>query len=348
MAANKNQHYVPQVYLRPFSEDNNNKSISLFLINHQKVIKNAPIKNQCSSDYFYGEDLILENQFSQFEGKHKTLLDKITADNYILSKKDSDHLKKTWAVQYLRTEGAAKHLSVLSQNLSVIAESSELELSLKEAVIQSLLSLQDTLSSIDDLDVSLIKNSTKTPFITSDNPAILTNQWHLTSLGTTQGFGMQSAGIILLLPLTPNIMCVIHDKDLYSLNTKNGWVNKITTGDVEALNQHQILNCNNTVFFKDIFDITSNNLQSYMKNRILNRYSLNVFYEDPDQYGRFTSNKPTKTVNEMVQIQANYYQPTMWPSFLIRKSKKTFYDNGSGAGYIRKNFIDDTFQKRHN
>lgn len=347
MSANKNQHYVPQVYLRAFSEDNNGKSISIFLIEAEKEIQGAPIKSQCSSDYFYGEDLVLEKQFSQFEGEYRTLLNKIVEDGYNLSRTDSDHLKNIWAVQYLRTEGAAKHLSILSKDLSIIAKNPSLNLSLKESVIHSLLSLKDTLYSIDDLEVALIKNSTNIPFITSDNPAILTNRWHLASLGRFQGFGMQSAGIILLLPLTPCIMCVIYDKDFYSLSTKNGWVKQITTGDVEALNQHQILNCNYTIFFKGILNITSENLTNYKKNRIQNRHSLNIFYEDPNHSGRFTLNKPNQMVSEMVHIEGIYCKPTTWPSFLVQKSKATFYDNGSGAGYIRQKFIDNTFQKRH-
>lgn len=64
MSANKNQHYVPQVYLRAFSEDNNGKSISVFLIEAEKEIQRAPIKSQCSSDYFYGEDLVLEKNLA--------------------------------------------------------------------------------------------------------------------------------------------------------------------------------------------------------------------------------------------------------------------------------------------
>jgi hypothetical protein len=54
MAGNKNQHFVPKFYLRHFSADK--KSIHLLNLKSEKPIFGAPLKNQCSRDYFYGED----------------------------------------------------------------------------------------------------------------------------------------------------------------------------------------------------------------------------------------------------------------------------------------------------
>lgn len=71
MASNKNQHFVPRCYLRPFTINCNNKAINLFNIDKQKFIKNAPVKHQCSRDYFYGEDLIIEKALQPIEGVSK-------------------------------------------------------------------------------------------------------------------------------------------------------------------------------------------------------------------------------------------------------------------------------------
>lgn len=60
MASNKNQHFVPRCYLRPFTLDGNGLSINIFNIDRSRAIKNAPVKNQCSGDYFYGKDQKLE------------------------------------------------------------------------------------------------------------------------------------------------------------------------------------------------------------------------------------------------------------------------------------------------
>jgi len=54
MATNKNQHFVPRCYLRPFTLDSANVAINLFNIDRMKFVERAPVKHQCSRDYFYG------------------------------------------------------------------------------------------------------------------------------------------------------------------------------------------------------------------------------------------------------------------------------------------------------
>src|SRR5439155_750653 len=60
MATNKNQHFVPRCYLRPFTLDSGGLAITLLNIDRMKFVEGAPVKHQCSGDYFYGEDLALE------------------------------------------------------------------------------------------------------------------------------------------------------------------------------------------------------------------------------------------------------------------------------------------------
>lgn len=60
MATNKNQHYVPQCHLRPFTFDSEGAAISVFNLDLKKLIFNTPVKNQCPEDYFYGQDEELE------------------------------------------------------------------------------------------------------------------------------------------------------------------------------------------------------------------------------------------------------------------------------------------------
>src|SRR3546814_20350580 len=70
MAFNKNQHFVPKVHLRPFSLDGENLAISLINLRQMKPIPNAPVKNQCSSDYFYGRDPKLESAINFVENNY--------------------------------------------------------------------------------------------------------------------------------------------------------------------------------------------------------------------------------------------------------------------------------------
>ena len=48
----KNQHYVPQSYLRCFSADNS--SIGTFCIKDGRCFENATIKGQAKKEWFYG------------------------------------------------------------------------------------------------------------------------------------------------------------------------------------------------------------------------------------------------------------------------------------------------------
>ena len=57
MASNKNQHFVPRCYLREFTHKSENKAITVYNIDRKKCIPKAPVKNQCSKDYFYGKTI---------------------------------------------------------------------------------------------------------------------------------------------------------------------------------------------------------------------------------------------------------------------------------------------------
>ncbi|WP_107355944.1 DUF4238 domain-containing protein [Rhodopseudomonas palustris] len=56
MPDNKNQHYVPRCLLKPFTLNGDGRSINVFNMARERSIANAPVKSQCSRDYFYGRD----------------------------------------------------------------------------------------------------------------------------------------------------------------------------------------------------------------------------------------------------------------------------------------------------
>ncbi len=70
MAFNKNQHFVPRCYLKPFTEDGEDKAISLFNLDRAQAIHGAPIKGQCSGDYFYGDDGAFEPLMQAYERRY--------------------------------------------------------------------------------------------------------------------------------------------------------------------------------------------------------------------------------------------------------------------------------------
>ena len=85
MPEQKNQHYVPEFYLKNFSKDN--KNLNIYVIKDKKFIS-GPIKHQCSKSYFYSKDTIFETLLSQLESREASAINKLirektlTALNY--------------------------------------------------------------------------------------------------------------------------------------------------------------------------------------------------------------------------------------------------------------------------
>jgi hypothetical protein len=92
MATNKNQHFVPRCYLRPFTIDFANTAINLFNIDRLKFIERVPVKHQCSGDYFYGEDLALEEAIQFTESTYGAALRDIFKPGHRLTDSHRDLL----------------------------------------------------------------------------------------------------------------------------------------------------------------------------------------------------------------------------------------------------------------
>jgi len=226
MASNKNQHYVPRCYLKPFTYRGENASINIFNIDRYKFIKGAPVKNQCSGDYFYGKDDQLETAIQAVEQGYGQVLKLILNANSAISEGCLDVLKIFWVFQYMRTEGASRRFAQMSDDaLSVIPADYNYSFDLKEAVQAAMHAVAGCMHVMSDLKVCLLRNATEIPYITSDDPAVLTNRWQLEDRRTRgRALGLKQAGAIFLLPLSPKIMCIGYDPSIYNIANKGGWL----------------------------------------------------------------------------------------------------------------------------
>jgi hypothetical protein len=64
----KNNHYVPQSYLRRFRSVSD-RQVGLFNLKSEHHVETAPIKSQCSKDYFYTKNPLFEDEFSKLEAR---------------------------------------------------------------------------------------------------------------------------------------------------------------------------------------------------------------------------------------------------------------------------------------
>ena len=116
-------------------------------------------------------------------------------------------------------------------------------LEIKNAVLQAMVTYGQNIHTMDDIAVCLVRNTSDISFITSDDPAILTNRWYL-EMPSSKGpsFGLDQSGNIMILPLTPKILFLGYDSHLYTVRSKKGWAEINSASDADAYNEQQILN----------------------------------------------------------------------------------------------------------
>lgn len=180
VATNKNQHFVPRCYLKAFTVDGQNTAINLLNLDRQRAVMAAPVKNQCSGNYFYGQDDRLETAIRSVEGGYAAAVARIHSPKYELTDGDRDVLRTFMLFQHMRTEAASRRsVEIFSAFETSIGTSIPgLKPSVKEAVQIAMRAFADEMHLFDDLKVCLVRNKTKTPFVTSDDPAVVANRWH--------------------------------------------------------------------------------------------------------------------------------------------------------------------------
>ena len=345
MATNKNQHFVPRCYLRPFTVDQKNAAINLYNVDRRKFIDGASVRHQCSRDYFYGMDPKLERALQASEREYSSTVRRILGDGYQLTTEDQLRLLRFWLLQYARTEAASKRAVEMYESIqgTIGSEACDFRIGIREAVQQAMNRYVQTMHAVDDLQVCLFRNRSGVPFVTSDDPAVLTNRWYLTD-GRASGrsFGLGSSGLLVLLPITPTVLCMGYDGDVYRVKHKNGWVELRKTPNVMALNEHQLLNCRANIFVHERVHAESvdNHFAAVAPNRSSARHKITYLVMDRREEGRTRyrvvdremAGEHQEALLHMVTVHA---KPSDWPSQLRWLPGGAVYTNGSGAGYQR-------------
>jgi hypothetical protein len=346
MATNKNQHFVPRCYLRPFTTKGAGKSINVFNIDRRRLIPLAPVRSQCSRDYFYGKDPELEAAIQFLEQSYAKVLRGIESASYVLTDEDSDLLRKFWLFQYLRTEAASiRSVQVLNAATEAMGlSSSEYKAEMKQAVQSAMRTFVEKMHIMDDMSTCLVLNKTGVPFATSDDPAILTNRLHLeyqAHFGKT--FGLRQSGSIMILPLTPSVLFLGYDRDVYAVRDKKSWVTIRAESDALAYNEHQLLNCRANIYFREECNDTSIPIQfeRAVESRPGDRYRIHtmVFDRSEGDHRFYKVAKPAQARSQgemMVHMEAVNPVVGSWPIHLGVKVRCNIYSDGSGAGFLRR------------
>jgi hypothetical protein len=161
------------------------------------------------------------------------------------------------------------------------------------------------------------------------------------------GFGLGSAGILLILPLTPYIVGVCYDGDVCSIENKGGWASIVRIDDVCAINEHQFLKCGNNIYFSEWDDLkqiktefaiaTPRRLPAWQE---VTTASLVSEDELGERYKVIPRSELVMPGKYFINMKAVYPRPQRWPSIVRYRLKPTIFSNGSATGFLRRSGIE--------
>lgn len=352
LATNKNQHFVPRCYLRPFTIDGANSAINLFNVDREIFVKGAAVKHQCSKNYFYGEDPSLEHVLQMTEGVYASVLRALQVPGYVLTEDHRLTLLRFWLLQHMRTEAASRRAVENSHAVQEVLEAGhdmpdsafDYSFGIRDAVLVAMRAFADNIEMVDDLKVCLVRNRSAVPFFTSDDPAVMTNRWHLSGRGSRGcAFGMGSAGTLAILPLTPELLCLGYDGGVYSVAHRAHWIDIRDDDDARAFNVHQVMNCYANLYVREVGheQIVRDAHTEAAGLRRGGKFQINYAVlehgdADSKRYVVVDPQEAGEHTEAIIHLEEIHIDPRIWPRVVRRRNRGNVYTDGSGQGYIRR------------
>lgn len=307
MPENKNQHYVPQFYLKNFSE--NRKQIGLYNIPSNWFVTNANIKDESSEDYFFGKDSDYDKALKLTEDTVAPIFENIIKFRKLPARLSKEHnillafvllLKnRTKSAQQDIIEGFTKFREQVISGGVTERVDELLSVPTKKEAIE--LSIQATLQLLPfgiDLVYKLLLNNSSLDFITSDNPVIYYNQFLETRNPVFSNTGLVSKGLEIFIPISPKHCLVFFDERVYGLGSKNEIMIKVDNAtDIEQINQLQYISANRNIYFNQTFN---------------KDYLVKIFISKVETYRRSSKicieekpviNKPNSTIVQVSRVE---------------------------------------------
>lgn len=345
MPHNKNQHFVPRCLLRPFTLGGNGTAINVFNISRERPIWNAPVKSQCSRDYFYGHDGATESILASLEGEFAAILRRLQ-EHEMPNDDEKNRLLLFALVQSRRTAATIDEMKLQQEDFKdkIFAgrqeQRHELDLSHDEIVAMSMRMSVDMLKYASDLKISILLNRTSTDFVISDNPSVLTNRLHL-QRWNNRNFGLSNSGAIFSLPLSPYLSFIAYDRAAYTIGNSSNFVEIKKDADVSALNELQVLSANENIYFsqRSASEAISELLRASHEERqkpTFRNTMLILHSENSDSKTYRVARHNEQEAANLTHTERLSRKPQRWPSQLSFRSKIKTFSNGSSVGHVRK------------
>jgi hypothetical protein len=350
MPANKNQHFVPRCLLKPFTLHGAGLAINLFNIPRATSVQNAPVKSQCARNYLYGKDNRTESLLARLEGQYARVVSHLGEEGNV-TEADEEWLRLFVAIQQRRTASAIEDMRNLMGAIAdkVFARTPENRPDDNhtdaEMMDMSLALALEFVKMQSDLKLVPLVNQTKTDFVVSDHPAVLTNRFHFQRLNQDT-FGVANSGAIISLPLNPRLSLIAYDPQVYTIPNATGrrFVDLTRDEDVLALNQLQYVSADKNIYFRSWSDAEriGSEVAALAEIRAASGVGANLLVRDyaapgpGEVYRRGSEDEETTAKEAIVTTSRKQPKPPHWPSVMkIRSKPITFFDR-SAVGHVRK------------
>jgi len=255
----KNQHYVPQFYLRNFSNHPQLKTIYLYRHNQKNSI-NPSIKSTCCMDYTYGEDSLLEWAFSTSERDASKIIKKIMANPKSHGMAGQEYFTLLEFIVYLH----ARSIRLIEEHRMLMRSFGEeivkpfgitdwrLKFPTEDfPYVMQLDFFKDNIWSYLRLQPVILINKTPLDFVTSDCPVCMYNAAFIKEAFIEYGhsYGAMTSGIQIYLPLSNTLAIMLFDPEYYDLISKEIAYHELSEYQVKELNKIAIYNSRHCVIY---------------------------------------------------------------------------------------------------
>ena len=297
----KQQHYIPESYLKAWSKDKDDKRIMIYNPLTDKVYCGSP-KYQARKKWFYGKGDYhdVEEKLSKTESYVMPELKKVIQKGILpdpLTEKFKV-LKTYMMMQLLRTRAGIRQVDNLIQEDKSEILACNPELKNEREIVEKLLCNAfdinspgfDKFNDISNLELKLVVNKGEgLDFVTSDSPVIPSNKLFFflylflkfdqernkkREEFSSELFPYDMCGFLMLFPISPKHLLLLYDSETYQLrgeSSQRSSVNIYRKSDIRSMNakQMEIIICrgNGNIYCRKERDV--NGLKKFTENNTM-------------------------------------------------------------------------------
>lgn len=257
MVVYKNQHFVPEFFLKYFSTDGD--YVWTFNLDGEHEFEES-VSNVCSRNYFYTREYNeeVEQTNSKIEGRQSKALTALHDEKrYDVLEKEHQfwvrqfvtfQLERTRSMKERHSDNIREFVDRLDDWGLVDPDEEEVEEAIGSSAQDTLLGLMDESWEMEaylrDLEAVVLMNESDSEFVTSDDPVFLHNSYS-NAMGST---GFRRVGLEIYLPISRQLTLLFYDPNVYTIPDIDEPI-EVGLETVRSMNALQQVSANNNLFY---------------------------------------------------------------------------------------------------